>query len=77
MTAAGLLPALRAAVSEDAEQTTPQLDRGIAIATALWQIDGDAEEAVTILASVLDRTTGVANGIIREDERLRAILTAM
>ncbi|MDC2956742.1 HEAT repeat domain-containing protein [Streptomyces gilvifuscus] len=56
-TAAGLLPALRAAVSQDAEPTTPQLDRDIAIATALWQIDGDAEEAVTILASVLDRTT--------------------
>ncbi|MGN5376616.1 hypothetical protein ACQ4WX_00635 [Streptomyces lasalocidi] len=57
-TAAGLLPALRAAVSEDAEPTTPQLDRDIAIATALWRIDGDAEAAVTILASVLDRTTG-------------------
>ncbi|WNM32808.1 hypothetical protein RKE30_21620 [Streptomyces sp. Li-HN-5-11] len=56
--AAGLLPALRAAVSEDAEPTTPQLDRDTAIATALWQIDGDAEEAVAILASVLDRTTG-------------------
>ncbi|MGW3043361.1 HEAT repeat domain-containing protein [Kitasatospora sp. NPDC001159] len=56
--AAGLLPALRAAVSEDAEPTTPQLDLDIAIATALWQIDGDAEEAVTILASVLDRTAG-------------------
>ncbi|TQJ85389.1 HEAT repeat domain-containing protein [Streptomyces sp. SLBN-31] len=55
--AAGLLPALRAAVSEDAEPTTPQLDCDIAIATALWQIEGDAEEAVTILASVLDRTT--------------------
>ncbi|OIJ85098.1 hypothetical protein BIV25_44955 [Streptomyces sp. MUSC 14] len=57
-TAAGLLPALRAAVSEDVEPTTPQLDRDIAIATALWRIDGDAEAAVTILASVLDRTTG-------------------
>ncbi|MQS16636.1 HEAT repeat domain-containing protein [Streptomyces kaniharaensis] len=57
-TAAGLLPVLRAAVSEDAEPTTPQLDCDIAIATAVWQIDGDAEEAVTILASVLDRTAG-------------------
>lgn len=57
-TAARLLPALRAAVSEDAEPTTPQLDRDIAIAAALWQIDGAAEEAVTILASVLDRTSG-------------------
>ncbi|MFE5587634.1 hypothetical protein [Kitasatospora sp. NPDC056531] len=56
--AAGLLPALRAAVSEDAEPTIPQLDLDIAIATALWQIAGDAEEAVTILASVLDRTAG-------------------
>ncbi|MCX5409755.1 HEAT repeat domain-containing protein [Streptomyces sp. NBC_00335] len=58
VTAAGLLPALRAAVSQDVEPTTPQLDRDIAIATALWQIAGNAEEAVTILASVLDRTTG-------------------
>ncbi|MFR9797337.1 hypothetical protein ACL02U_15710 [Streptomyces sp. MS06] len=57
-TAAGLLPALRAAVSEDAEPTTPQLDRDTAIALALWQIDGDAAEAVRILASVLDRTSG-------------------
>ncbi len=57
-TAAGLLPALRAAVSEDAEPTIPQLDRDTAIATALWQIGGDAEGAVTILASVLDRTVG-------------------
>ncbi|GAA4983978.1 hypothetical protein GCM10025734_06500 [Kitasatospora paranensis] len=56
--AAGLVPALRAAVSEDAEPTTPQLDRDIAIATALWQIDGDTGGAVTILASVLDRTAG-------------------
>ncbi|WP_330342355.1 HEAT repeat domain-containing protein [Streptomyces sp. NBC_00557] len=55
-TAAGLLPALRAAVSKDPEPTTPQLDGDIAIATALWQIDGAADEAVTILASVLDRT---------------------
>ncbi|MGK4585505.1 hypothetical protein [Kitasatospora sp. HPMI-4] len=57
-TAAELLPALRAAVSDGAEPTTPQLDRDIAIAIALWQIDGDAEEAVTILASILDRTAG-------------------
>ncbi|MFG2844591.1 hypothetical protein ACGF12_15675 [Kitasatospora sp. NPDC048296] len=41
-----------------AEPTTPQLDLDIAIATALWQIVGEAEEAVTILASVLDRTAG-------------------
>ncbi|MEU3462000.1 hypothetical protein ABZ721_18925 [Streptomyces sp. NPDC006733] len=56
--AVGLLPALRTAVSQDVEPTTPQLDTNIAIATALWQIDGADEEAVTILASVLDRTTG-------------------
>ncbi|GGV49714.1 hypothetical protein GCM10010495_79390 [Kitasatospora herbaricolor] len=56
--AVGLLPALRAAVGEDGGTTVPQLDGDIAVATALWQIDGDAEEAVTILASVLDRTAG-------------------
>ncbi|MEU9446109.1 hypothetical protein AB0D42_35660 [Streptomyces sp. NPDC048304] len=56
--AAGLLPALRAALSEDAEPTTPELDRDVAIATALWQIARDAEEAVAILASVFGRTTG-------------------
>ncbi|WP_354644607.1 hypothetical protein [Kitasatospora camelliae] len=56
--AAGLLPVLRAAVSEDAEATTPELDLDTAIATALWRIDGDAEGAVSILASVLDRTAG-------------------
>ncbi|MGW2376986.1 hypothetical protein [Kitasatospora sp. NPDC001683] len=53
--AVGLLPALRAAVSQDAEATTPQLDADIAIATALWRIEGDAEEAMRILGSVLDR----------------------
>ncbi|MEU1283454.1 hypothetical protein [Kitasatospora sp. NPDC005856] len=56
--AAGLLPALLAAVSEDPEPTAPQLDADIATARAVWQIDGDAEEAVRILASVLDRTAG-------------------
>lgn len=56
--AAGLLPALRAALGQDAEPTTPRLDGDIAIATALWRIDDAAEEAVAILASVLDRTAG-------------------
>lgn len=56
--AAGLLPALLAAVSEDPEPTAPQLDADVATARAVWQIDGDAEEAVRILASVLDRTAG-------------------
>ncbi|MFJ6617758.1 HEAT repeat domain-containing protein [Kitasatospora sp. NPDC091335] len=56
--AAGLLPALLAAVGDDPEPTAPQLDADIATARAFWQIDGDAEEAVRILASVLDRTTG-------------------
>ncbi|MFD4659725.1 hypothetical protein ACFWP2_29330 [Kitasatospora sp. NPDC058444] len=56
--AAGLLPALLAAVSVDPKATAPQLDADIATARAVWQIDGDAEEAVRILASVLDRTAG-------------------
>ncbi|MGW7447898.1 hypothetical protein [Kitasatospora sp. NPDC054795] len=56
--AAGLLPALLAAVSEDPEPTAPQLDADVATARAVWQIDGDAEEAVRILASVLDRSAG-------------------
>ncbi|MBD0671357.1 hypothetical protein BU198_11745, partial [Streptomyces sp. CBMA156] len=38
--------------------TAPQLDADVATARAFWQIDGDAEEAVRILASVLDRTAG-------------------
>ncbi|MER7842460.1 hypothetical protein ABTZ03_00740 [Kitasatospora sp. NPDC096077] len=50
-----LLPALRAAISTDAEPTTPQLDTDIAIATALRRIGGDAGEAVRILGDVLDR----------------------
>ncbi|MFF2078432.1 HEAT repeat domain-containing protein [Kitasatospora sp. NPDC058162] len=53
--AVGLLPALRAAVSQDAEPTAPQLEADIAIATALQRIDGDAEAALRILESVLDR----------------------
>ncbi|MFJ6378529.1 hypothetical protein ACIQI7_00780 [Kitasatospora sp. NPDC092039] len=56
--AAGLLPDLLAAVSTEPEPTVPQLDADIATARALWQIDGDAQEAVRILASVLDRTAG-------------------
>ncbi|MFE4976955.1 hypothetical protein ACFRAR_33230 [Kitasatospora sp. NPDC056651] len=56
--AAGLLPALLAAVSEGPEATARQLDADIAIAGALWRIDGDAEEAARILGSVLDRADG-------------------
>ncbi|MFG2907553.1 hypothetical protein ACGF13_21135 [Kitasatospora sp. NPDC048286] len=56
--ATGLLPALLAAVSDGPEPTVPRLDADVAIARAVWQIDGDAEEAVRILASVLDRTAG-------------------
>ncbi|MFB7470432.1 HEAT repeat domain-containing protein [Kitasatospora sp. NPDC056184] len=60
--AADLLPtlpalaALPAAALADGPPTVPQLDNAIATARALWQIDGDAEEAVDILAAVLDHT---------------------
>ncbi|MEU3573460.1 hypothetical protein AB0E96_34305, partial [Kitasatospora sp. NPDC036755] len=56
--AAGLLPELLAAVGDDPEPTAPQLDAAIATARAFWQVDGDAEEAVRILSSVLDRIAG-------------------
>ncbi|MBO1417599.1 HEAT repeat domain-containing protein [Streptomyces sp. FH025] len=57
--AAGLLPALRAALGDaDAEPAVASLDADVAIAVALWRIEGDAEEVVPVLASVLDRVQG-------------------
>jgi len=78
-TAAGLLPALRAAVGDDAASTIPRLDGDVAIAIALWHIDGDAEEVVTILARVLDHVTGDSFGngwIVRRAARATALLGA-
>ncbi|MFF5726962.1 hypothetical protein [[Kitasatospora] papulosa] len=52
--AAVLLPVLSAAVSDPAaDRTTPELDADIAVAEALWQIAGRAEEAVELLRAPL------------------------
>lgn len=55
--ATGLLPALRAAVSDPAaDRTVPDLDADVAVAEALWRIGGRAEEAVPLLRGALDET---------------------
>lgn len=52
--AADLVPALRSALTAPGvNRTVPQLDGDVEIATALWRITGDAEEAVPVLAGVL------------------------
>ncbi|MFE4797299.1 hypothetical protein ACFRFL_19870 [Streptomyces sp. NPDC056708] len=52
--AAGLVPALRSALSAPEEdRNIPQLDSDVEIAAALWRITGDAELAVPVLAGVL------------------------
>ncbi|MEU1282467.1 HEAT repeat domain-containing protein [Streptomyces sp. NPDC005805] len=57
--AAGLVPALRAALSGAGEDAiVPVLDADVAIAAALWRITGDAQAAVPVLDAVLERATG-------------------
>ncbi|MET8697950.1 HEAT repeat domain-containing protein [Kitasatospora sp. NPDC004723] len=60
--AAGLLPALVALQAAADQERRParraRQDNDVATARALWQIDGDAEQAVDLLAAVLDRTAG-------------------
>ncbi|MFV5994001.1 hypothetical protein ACNPQM_16470 [Streptomyces sp. NPDC056231] len=52
--AADLVPALRSALTvPEPNRTIPQLDGDVEIATALWRITGDAQEAVPVLAGVL------------------------
>ncbi|MGW1407652.1 hypothetical protein [Streptomyces sp. NPDC002403] len=52
--AAGLVPALRSALSgAEGGRNSPQLDADVEIAAALWRITGDPEEAVPVLAGVL------------------------
>ncbi|MFF2328089.1 MULTISPECIES: hypothetical protein [unclassified Streptomyces] len=51
--AAGLVPALRSALTAPGEdRTVPRLDSDVEIASALWRITGEAEPAVTVLAGV-------------------------
>ncbi|QHY99143.1 hypothetical protein SSPS47_28985 [Streptomyces sp. S4.7] len=70
-TAASLLPHLRAALSETARATTdqasdssgagrtnPDLDSDTEIARALWRLTGSADEAVPIIAGVLEEADG-------------------
>lgn len=55
--ATGLLPALRATVSDpDADRTIPDLDADVAVAEALWRIGGRADEAVPLLRGALEET---------------------
>ncbi|MFD7494313.1 hypothetical protein ACFV8T_18155 [Streptomyces sp. NPDC059832] len=52
--ALGLVPALRSALSDsEGARNSPQLDADVEIASALWRITGDPEEAVPVLAGVL------------------------
>ncbi|OLZ59364.1 hypothetical protein AVW11_26555 [Streptomyces amritsarensis] len=53
--AAGLAPALRKAVDAANADTTPALDRDIALAEALWHVTGDADGVVAVLDSVFAR----------------------
>ncbi|WP_078074350.1 HEAT repeat domain-containing protein [Streptomyces niveus] len=66
-TAASLLPHLRAALSDTARGTTdsseagrtnPDLDSDTEIARALWRLTGSADEAVPIIAGVLEEADG-------------------
>ncbi|MCI3221263.1 HEAT repeat domain-containing protein [Streptomyces sp. NP-1717] len=70
-TAASLLPHLRAALSDTARATTdpasgsseagrtnPDLDSDTEIARALWRLTGSADEAVPIIAGVLEEADG-------------------
>ncbi|MFB7534221.1 hypothetical protein ACFC0C_39610 [Streptomyces sp. NPDC056178] len=51
--AAGLVPALRSALSApEGDRTIPQLDGDVEIAAALWRITGGAQEAVPVLTGV-------------------------
>ncbi|MET9663057.1 hypothetical protein ABZY11_41060, partial [Streptomyces sp. NPDC006510] len=55
--AAGLVPALRSALSDpEGDRNIPQLDTDVEIAAALWRITGDPAEAVPVLAGVLAAT---------------------
>ncbi|MGZ9935789.1 HEAT repeat domain-containing protein [Streptomyces sp. NC-S4] len=57
--AARLAPALRTALGRTADRdTTPEVDRDLALALALWRIAGDAAEVVPLLASVFDASEG-------------------
>ncbi|MFF4081233.1 hypothetical protein ACFYZN_17760 [Streptomyces sp. NPDC001777] len=58
--ASELVPALRAALGDPgSDRVTPQMDRDIAVASALWRITGDAAEAVPVLAGVLAETGNI------------------
>ncbi|MER6128615.1 hypothetical protein ABT173_39855 [Streptomyces sp. NPDC001795] len=54
-----IVPDLRAALSDPAQdRTIPQLDGDVALADALWQITGDADESVRVLDGVLAAADG-------------------
>ncbi|MFE4579185.1 hypothetical protein [Streptomyces chartreusis] len=56
---AELAPALRAALGEPGQgRTIPRLDADIELAEALWRITGEADESVSVLASVLAESDG-------------------
>ncbi len=50
-----LAPALREALSDPGDDTTPALDKDSELAGALWRVTGKADEAVAVLESVFAR----------------------
>ncbi|MGV9404878.1 HEAT repeat domain-containing protein [Streptomyces sp. NPDC003667] len=57
--AAPLAPVLRSALGRTTDRdTTPEVDADLALALALWRINGETAEVVPVLASVFDTSQG-------------------